>query len=63
MGVGPGVPVAGFVVSAQPNDPELSRTRVIRRAQQPKTRTKAMTGNNKILDQRVGCNRWLGGHT
>jgi len=36
---------------------------VKRRAQQELKRLKTKTGNNKILDQRIGCSRWLGAAT
>jgi hypothetical protein len=43
-----------------PNGWRISRRRVKRRAQQSKTRRKTRTGNNKTLDQAVGCMRLLG---
>jgi len=45
----------------QPNDPELSRRRVYRCAQQPQTRHTAKTGSKMILNQAVGFSEWLGG--
>ena len=44
-----------------PDGPQFSCTRVKRRVTQLPNRPQTKTGNNQSLDQRVGCNRWLGG--
>jgi len=46
--------------SVHANGPEFSRTRVKQRARQVPQRPQTKTGNNRTLDQRVGCNEWLG---
>jgi len=48
-------------VFSPPNGPRISRRRVTRHPQQELKRRKTKAGNNKTLDQAVGCMRWLGG--